>query len=188
VQEARRNSQLQSIEITSRQRKIVTRDSSEGLSPVALRPQMSEVFQRVLKTREAQSQIIASADGDLVCTASPVIDPGDPKKVNGLVVTATLLPRDLLASMAEISQGFENYQQMKMLKNPIKLSHLISSPSSPCLLSSLHPGSGSTLPEPLRSRSRNSRRTDGSPVAIWTSTSTRIRTMRSAPWWILSTR
>jgi two-component system nitrogen regulation sensor histidine kinase NtrY len=125
VQEARRNSQLQSIEITSRQRKIVTRDSSEGLSPVVLRPQMSEVFQRVLKTREAQSQIIASADGDLVCTASPVIDPGDPKKVNGLVVTATLLPRDLLASMAEISQGFENYQQMKMLKNPIKLSHLI---------------------------------------------------------------
>jgi two-component system nitrogen regulation sensor histidine kinase NtrY len=125
VQEARRNSELQSIEVASRQRKIVTRDSREGLSPVVLRPQMSEVFQRVIKTREAQSQIIASPDGDLVCTASPVIDPGDPKKVNGVVITATLLPRDLLASMAEISQGFENYQQMKMLKNPIKLSHLI---------------------------------------------------------------
>lgn len=125
VQEARRNSQLQSLEVTSRQRKIAAKDSREGLSPLALRPQVAEVLHRVVKTREAQSQIISSPDGDLVCTVSPVIDSGDAKKIAGLVVTGTLLPRDLLASMTEISQGFENYQQMKMLKNPIKLSHLI---------------------------------------------------------------
>jgi two-component system nitrogen regulation sensor histidine kinase NtrY len=124
VQEARRNSQLQSLEVASRQRQIIAKDSKEGLSSVALRAEMSEVLQRVMRSRDAQSDIIPSAEGDLVCTVSPVIDSGDPKKITGMVVTGTLLPRDLLASMAEISQGFENYQQMKMLKNPIKLSHL----------------------------------------------------------------
>ena len=124
VQEARRNSQLQSLEVASRQRKIIARDSKEGISPVVLRPQASEVLQRVMRTREAQSHIMSATDGDLVCTVSPVIDSRDLKKINGIVLTATLLPRDLLASMAEISQGFDNYQQMKMLKNPIKLSHL----------------------------------------------------------------
>jgi len=124
VQEARRNSQLQSLEVASRQRKIIARDSKEGVPSVVLRPQASEVLQRVMRNREAQSHIMSAADGDLVCTVSPVIDSHDAKKINGIVVTATLLPRDLLASMAEISQGFENYQQMKMLKNPIKLSHL----------------------------------------------------------------
>jgi two-component system nitrogen regulation sensor histidine kinase NtrY len=124
VQEARKNSQLQSLEVVSRQRKLIARDSTQGLSPVVKRSQVSDVLRRVLQSRKAQNYVMSAADGDLICTVSPVIDAHDPQKINAMVVTATLLPRDLVASMAEISQGFENYQQMKMLKNPIKLFHL----------------------------------------------------------------
>jgi two-component system nitrogen regulation sensor histidine kinase NtrY len=124
IQEARKNARLQSLEVVSRQRKVIARDSTQGFAPVVVRSQVREVLQQVMKSREAQNSVISSAEGDLVCTVSPVIDVRDPKKIDGMVVTATLLPRDLVASMAEISQGFENYQQMKMLKNPIKLFHL----------------------------------------------------------------
>jgi two-component system nitrogen regulation sensor histidine kinase NtrY len=124
VQGARENSQLQSLEVVSRQRKLLTRDSTPGLSPVVLRSQVSEVLRRVRQSGEVQNYVMSSAEGDLICTVSPVKDAHDPKKIKAMVVTATLLPRDLVASMAEISQGFENYQQMKMLKNPIKLFHL----------------------------------------------------------------
>jgi two-component system nitrogen regulation sensor histidine kinase NtrY len=49
----------------------------------------------------------------------------DSTELAGFLIIGQLLPKDLLAKMTEISQGFDNYQQMKMLKNPIKLSHLI---------------------------------------------------------------
>ncbi|MBW1981004.1 MAG: HAMP domain-containing protein [Deltaproteobacteria bacterium] len=79
----------------------------------------------VFKTGEPVSQVISRSQGDLVCTLTPVFQQAQKNKIIALVLTGRLLPRDLVDTMAEISRGFENYQQMKMLKNPIKFSHLV---------------------------------------------------------------
>ena len=61
----------------------------------------------------------------LICTLTPVYTPTYTKQMAGLLIVGQLLPQDLMTSIAEITRGFENYQQMKMLKKPIKISHLI---------------------------------------------------------------
>ncbi|MBW2581465.1 MAG: HAMP domain-containing protein, partial [Deltaproteobacteria bacterium] len=62
---------------------------------------------------------------DLIWTLTPVYTPTDTKQMAGLLIVGQLLPKDFMTSMAEITRGFENYQQMKMLKKPLKISHLI---------------------------------------------------------------
>ena len=41
------------------------------------------------------------------------------------MVLTNLVPPDLLSNMASISKGYEEYQQIKLLKKPIKITYYI---------------------------------------------------------------
>jgi len=58
--------------------------------------------------------------GDLIRALVPVTRPGAPREVLGVVAVATWIPEGLLSKAAEISSGVKEYQQLRMLKNPIK--------------------------------------------------------------------
>ena len=79
----------------------------------------------MLEDRQSLNHINSTSAGDLVWTVSPILASGDSKKIMAILVIGRLLPKDLLTDMAEITTGFENYQQMKMLKKPVKMSNLI---------------------------------------------------------------
>jgi two-component system nitrogen regulation sensor histidine kinase NtrY len=96
----------------------------EAISIVFDQP-MRNVIQQVTGRRESLNHITPTATGDTIWTLSPVLSSRDTKKVTGLLIVGQLLPKSLLANMAEITRGFQNYQQMKMLKKPIKIGHLI---------------------------------------------------------------
>jgi two-component system nitrogen regulation sensor histidine kinase NtrY len=125
IREARHEHLLRNIAIYSNNLEPLAWDSQTEPSPIVLDQPMRNVIQQVATNRQSLHHITPSAAGDLIWTLTPVYTPTDSKQIAGLLIVGQLLPKDLMTSMAEITRGFENYQQMKMLKKPIKISHLI---------------------------------------------------------------
>ena len=125
IQDARREHRLHNIAIYSNTLKPLVRDPQTESPLIVLDQPMRDVIQQVATDRQSLHHIAPSAEGDLIWTLTPVYTPTNTKKMAGLLIVGQLLPKDLMTSMAEITRGFENYQQMKMLKKPIKISHLI---------------------------------------------------------------
>ncbi|NIQ89301.1 MAG: hypothetical protein GWN93_09585, partial [Deltaproteobacteria bacterium] len=125
IRDARREHRLHNIAIYSNTLKPLVRDPQTESPLIVLDQPMRDVIQQVATDRQSLHHIAPSAEGDLIWTLTPVYTPTNTKKMAGLLIVGQLLPKDLMTSMAEITRGFENYQQMKMLKKPIKISHLI---------------------------------------------------------------
>ncbi|MEE8621918.1 MAG: ATP-binding protein [Syntrophobacteria bacterium] len=125
IREARREHRLHNIAIYSNNLKPLAWDPQSESPPIVLDQPMQDVIQQVATNRRSLHHITPSTAGDLIWTLTPVYTPTDTKQMAGLLIVGQLLPKDFMTSMAEITRGFENYQQMKMLKKPIKISHLI---------------------------------------------------------------
>ncbi len=58
--------------------------------------------------------------GDVIRAVAPVIAAGQPREVLGVVTVTTWIPDALATKAAEIEKGMQEYQQLRLLKNPIK--------------------------------------------------------------------
>lgn len=72
-------------------------------------------------TRYSQS----SLNGELINGIVPVFSRTKTKAVVGLIVLAKFVPGTFVNRMKVISRGLQEYMQLKMLKKPIKTSHMI---------------------------------------------------------------
>jgi len=78
------------------------------------------------KLTESESVEIKSlSNADVVLGFVPIKAKGSPKDVLGWVVINSFVPKALMGKMSGIAKGFEEYSQLKMFKNPIKLGYLI---------------------------------------------------------------
>jgi len=59
-------------------------------------------------------------EGDLIRAITPVVRPGTPPEILGVVAVTAWIPESLVTKAAEIGTGVKEYQQLRMLKNPIK--------------------------------------------------------------------
>ncbi len=59
-------------------------------------------------------------EGDLIRAITPVVRPGTPAEILGVVAVTVWIPESLVTKAAEIGTGVKEYQQLRMLKNPIK--------------------------------------------------------------------
>ena len=125
VQEGRRAHDLHYIAVYSPDLQIMASDNKDKSIPLNLDEAMGKVIRQTMKDGQPINHINSTSAGDLVWTVSPIVALEDSKKITAFLVIGRLLPKDLLADMAEITTGFENYQQMKMLKKPVKISNLI---------------------------------------------------------------
>ena len=71
------------------------------------------------------SEVQSTPEGDFFIAGVPVWDNSQHRKALATVVVASYFPRALLKKMETISTGLERYQEMQMLKNPIKFIYLI---------------------------------------------------------------
>ena len=71
------------------------------------------------------SESVFVPKGELVRTISTVPFGVDRNQIEGFVVLSNILPPDLSQNMKSISRGFEEYQQIKLLKNPIQTTYYI---------------------------------------------------------------
>jgi len=72
-----------------------------------------------------KSIIKSLPNGELVRSVGTVPFGADPAKAGGFVVVGVLLSADMVNNMASISRGFEEYQQIKLLKKPIQSTYYI---------------------------------------------------------------
>ena len=125
IRETRRANHFTEIAFYSKKLKPLARDPQAQEASLVFDQSVRDVIQHMTTRREPVNHITPTATGDMVWTLTPVLASGGSEKLAGLLIVGQLLPKGLLANVAEITRGFENYQQMKMLKKPIKISHLI---------------------------------------------------------------
>ncbi len=63
--------------------------------------------------------------GEVIRNISAVPFGAKGKQIQGFVVISIMLPRDLARNLVSIAQGYEEYQQTKMLKQPVRLTYYI---------------------------------------------------------------
>ncbi|MBW1739818.1 MAG: PAS domain-containing protein [Deltaproteobacteria bacterium] len=63
--------------------------------------------------------------GEMIKTLGCIPSNAAPDEAIGVVAVTTVIPASLSEDMAAISRGFDQYQQIKMMKRPIQVSHLI---------------------------------------------------------------
>ncbi len=79
----------------------------------------SEQVRMALAGRELSTRREIST-GDLIQGMVPVVAPGDPPRVVGAAVVAIHVPQRLEAQVRSIAQAFQEYKQLKLLRQPIK--------------------------------------------------------------------
>jgi len=81
-----------------------------------------ELLQAGFSGKEA-SKIVPVGEGELIAGIAPILDPADKGQVMGVMVASHFVPKSLTARMNEISKAYVEYNQLKILKNPIKSSY-----------------------------------------------------------------
>lgn len=72
-----------------------------------------------------ETEIKSIEAGEIVNATAPVWDGSGENKVIGAVAVSYYIPNSLLGKIKKISRSFEEYKQLKLLKNPIKTSYSI---------------------------------------------------------------
>jgi two-component system nitrogen regulation sensor histidine kinase NtrY len=95
--------------------------SYPNIAPMPFEP---KTLEEVYGGKEA-STVQSAGGGDLITGIAPIYSYLSPREVIGVVVVGYYIPERLVDRMAVISKTSEQYRQLDLLKNPIKLSYII---------------------------------------------------------------
>ena len=117
---------LHAVEIYNANFKRLTASLSPELAKKDFKPVDANALQKGMndatKTWSISEHLPA---GEIIRNISAIPFGAEGAKIEGFVVISILLPPDLEKNLVSISKGFEEYQQMKMLKRPIRLSYYL---------------------------------------------------------------
>jgi len=85
----------------------------------------ADVLRKSLEKGTDNQYIQSSPHGDLISGIVPVFSRTESKAVVGLIVLSRFVPGSFVNRLKAVSRGIEEYRQLKMLKKPIKISHMI---------------------------------------------------------------
>jgi len=125
ISEKRKEYKLAAIQIYSST--LLPRASSFD-NTISLKPFKDldiEVLRKSFKDSTDIKLIQTSSHGDLVRGIVPIFSRTETKAQVGAIAIAKFVPGVILTRLATINDGLQGYRQLKMLKGPIKLSHLI---------------------------------------------------------------
>ena len=91
---------------------------------LVLNPLAPKILEEVYGGKET-STVQPSGGGDLITGLVPIYSYLVPREVIGLVAVSYYMPQRLVDKMASISKTSEQYRQLDLLRNPIKLSYII---------------------------------------------------------------
>ena len=84
-----------------------------------------DLLKRSLEKGTDSRYVQSSTQGDLVSGITPVFSRTESKAVVGLIVLSKYVPQNFVNRLRAISKGLQEYRQLKMLKKPIKISHMM---------------------------------------------------------------
>ncbi|NVM20729.1 MAG: PAS domain-containing protein [Desulfobacterales bacterium] len=116
---------LQAIEIYSIRSERLAVALDADLEGTPLEPVSTGDIQKQLHESDFLTLTGLLPSGEMIRTLGCIPVNAGPDKALGVVAVTTIIPPGLSQNMAAISRGFDQYQQMRMLKNPIQTSHLV---------------------------------------------------------------
>ncbi len=125
IQVVQRAFNLLAVEIYSTNSKRLTLALAPELENEYLKVVSADNLQREKGSDGAISVTEAIPTGELIRTIGTVPFGAQKKDIDAFLVLTNLVPPDLLSNMASISKGYEEYQQIKLLKKPIKITYYI---------------------------------------------------------------
>jgi two-component system nitrogen regulation sensor histidine kinase NtrY len=125
VEVVRRSLNFNGVEIYTRKAKLISVSTSLEIDPNELSP--IPVNRLLQKADDTQVYSISENGkyGEVYRSIGtvPFSETGD--RIEAFVVISQLIPPELSTNMASISKGFDEYQQMKLLKNPVRSTYYI---------------------------------------------------------------
>ena len=115
---------LGALEVLSSNPSGPTLIHSATLQKMNFPPIETRILQEALRGKEA-TKIQSVGPGDLIRGLVPIFSSQNPKEVVSILVVDYFVPQSLVARINEISMAFEDYKQLRTLKNPIKSSYII---------------------------------------------------------------
>ena len=113
---------LLEIYFNNQKEKLIVKDPVyPHISTGPLSPKMRED----LFSGKEISSVLPSGTGDLISGLAPVYSYFSPTEVIGVVVVSYYIPKAMVDKIGIISKTSEEYRQLSLLKNPIKLSYMI---------------------------------------------------------------
>lgn len=125
ISEKRVEYHLASVMVFSQEMKLraLSKDDSLDLSPFTNpgKKALQESFEKGTDIKEVQT----SKHGELISMILPIFSRTEKKHVVGLIVLRKFIPSIFVNRLEGVSRGLDEYRQFKMLKRPIKISHMI---------------------------------------------------------------
>lgn len=125
VDEKRKEYGLASLTVYSQKLEIRAASQDHRIDLSAFKPPGADVLLKTLEKGSDSQYIQSSSHGDLVVGLVPVFSRTESKAVVGLVGLSQFVPGSFVNRLGAISRGLQEYRQLKILKKPIKISHMI---------------------------------------------------------------
>lgn len=125
IGEKQREYGLASIRVFSRNLALKAAILDEGIDLSPFKDPGPELLRKSLEEGIEVRDVQSSPHGDLITGIVPVFSRTESKAVVGLVALSEFIPGAFVNRLQAISRGLEEYTQLKILKRPIKVSHLI---------------------------------------------------------------
>ena len=116
---------FEAVEVYASDYNRITFASSDKLESLNLKIVRKEHFQKKNDPDEIRTISDRLKMGELIRTIGTIPFGQKYTDAEGFVVVSVLIPPDLSENMKSISRGFEEYQQIKMLKEPIRITYYI---------------------------------------------------------------
>jgi two-component system nitrogen regulation sensor histidine kinase NtrY len=125
INEKRMEHRLASIKVFSKglELKALSQDNRIDLAP--FKDPETEVLTKSIEKGTDVQDIQSLAHGDLITGIVPIFSRTESKAVVGAIALSKFIPGAFVNRLNAISKGLEKYSQLKMLKKPIKISHMI---------------------------------------------------------------
>jgi two-component system nitrogen regulation sensor histidine kinase NtrY len=107
------------LQLFSRQRVELAQWRSPDVAEAAMLSPGSRLIRKGLDG-ETFTMVQSIPQGDVIRAVVPVVRPGSPQDVVAVVAAVAIVPGSMLTKATEIGTGVKEYQQLRMLKNPIK--------------------------------------------------------------------
>ncbi|MEW6668772.1 MAG: ATP-binding protein [Thermodesulfobacteriota bacterium] len=125
IESKRMEYHLASLKVLGRSLKVTAASQDEKVDLSPFKAASMDNLRKSLEEGSDSQEIQSSPFGDLVSVITPVFSRRESKAVVGLIVLDKFVPGAFVNRLNAIASGVEEYKQFKMLKNPIKISHMI---------------------------------------------------------------
>jgi two-component system nitrogen regulation sensor histidine kinase NtrY len=125
LENAKRLFNIDGIELYDSHARRLTQSLDQELSKKNLQPVPPKQFYREFSPKSVYSLSQTLTDTEVIRTISAVPFGAKVPQAEAFLVITVMIPQYLTENMASISRGFEEYQQIKMLKKPIRASYFI---------------------------------------------------------------